>query len=523
MTPKELLEYAVIGDFLGDIVPPADMRELAGRHGVCAEDFGNPDLAKAFEIAMAYSGNTHETLLGEFHANGVPQPLVEEAIRHSAATMMDCETNLYNLRNTTINTQINKLIADASKYASDGVSRAYATIDVLKTYVDKAEARKKTTFGVRSAWDVFEDPGTDTCEANRLFAGGQDDWLAKEGCAVLVSTTGTGKSVLSMQMALFWAGGKTCFGVTPVRPLKIAVIQTEDSEKIVKRNFVSFRAACGWTDGEFREAMENVALVDIQGKTGRAFVDLLASVQRDGGYDLIVINPLQGVLGGIDIKNNAELSWFLREGLDGVLKGRRMNCPKCALLLVHHTNKPVQQANGGASVGSSQFLEYSCAGGAEISNWVRSVLVMLEQTGRNRKPGHFNLFAPKNGSWLGWTDSPGVNRPVRRIRRHDPELDGGGNLVYWYDADGAQFAAAPEPEKPKGPTDDDVLRLADEIKSLKRPPTMTEVRAISNKLFGKNISRGVLDILKADWKKYGLEIVKGDTLAEKLIVPCDNG
>ena len=52
---------------------------------------------------------------------------------------------------------------------------------------------------------------------------------------------------------------------------------------------------------------------------------------------------------------------------------------------------------------------------------------------------------------------------------------------------------------------------------------MTEVRAISNKLFGKNISRGVLDILKADWKKYGLEIVKGDTLAEKLIVPCDNG
>ena len=81
--------------------------------------------------------------------------------------------------------------------------------------------------------------------------------------------------------------------------------------------------------------------------------------------------------------------------------------------------------------------------------------------------------------------------------------------------------AAPEPEKPKGPTEADVQRLADEIKSLKRPPTMMEVRTISNKLFGKNISRAVLELLKADWKRYGLEVVKGDTLAERLIVPID--
>ena len=70
------------------------------------------------------------------------------------------------------------------------------------------------------------------------------------------------------------------------------------------------------------------------------------------------------------------------------------------------------------------------------------------------------------------------------FRRHDPQLDGGGNLVYWYDADDAQPAALPEPEKPKGPTDADVRRLADEIKSLKRPPTMTEVRDLAQKMFG---------------------------------------
>jgi hypothetical protein len=199
-----------------------------------------------------------------------------------------------------------------------------------------------------------------------------------------------------------------------------------------------------------------------------------------------------------------------------------MSCPKCAVLIVHHTNKPIQQANGGVSVGSSQFLEYSCAGGAEISNWVRSVLVMLEQTGRNRKPGHFNLFAPKNGSWIGWPERLD-SRPVWRIRRHDPELDGGGNLVYWHDAGSESAASAPEPEKPKGPTEADVQRLADEIKSLARPPTMTEARDLAAKIFGKYFSRDVFDLLKADWNRYGLQITKGDTLAQKLIVPLKNG
>ena len=102
---------------------------------------------------------------------------------------------------------------------------------------------------------------------------------------------------------------------------------------------------------------------------------------------------------------------------------------------------------------------------------------------------------------------------------HDPELDGGGNLVYRYDADSESAAPEPETEKPKGPTEADVQRLADEIKSLARPPTMTEARDQAQRMFGKTLSRGVFALLKADWNRYGLDLVKGDTLAEKLIVP----
>jgi hypothetical protein len=64
-------------------------------------------------------------------------------------------------------------------------------------------------------------------------------------------------------------------------------------------------------------------------------------------------------------------------------------------------------------------------------------------------------------------------------------------------------------------------RLADEIKSLKRPPTMMEVRTIAHKLFGKHFGSSVYDILKNDWNKYGLTVVKGDTLAQKLVVSLE--
>ena len=62
-------------------------------------------------------------------------------------------------------------------------------------------------------------------------------------------------------------------------------------------------------------------------------------------------------------------------------------------------------------------------------------------------------------------------------------------------------------------------RLADEIKSLKRPPTMTEVRALALKVFGKTNGSSVYELLRTDWNRYGLDLVKGDTLAQKLVVP----
>jgi hypothetical protein len=41
------------------------------------------------------------------------------------------------------------------------------------------------------------------------------------------------------------------------------------------------------------------------------------------------------------------------------------------------------------------------------------------------------------------------------------------------------------------------------------------------KLHGRYAGRPVLGLLKADWKKSGPDVVKGDALAQKLIVPIE--
>ena len=48
---------------------------------------------------------------------------------------------------------------------------------------------------------------------------------------------------------------------------------------------------------------------------------------------------------------------------------------------------------------------------------------------------------------------------------------------------------------------------------------MTEVRALALKVFGKTNGSSVYELLRTDWNRYGLDLVKGDTLAQKLVVP----
>jgi RecA-family ATPase len=54
-------------------------------------------------------------------------------------------------------------------------------------------------------------------------------WVERGTFATLIGSSGIGKSVAAMQIAIQAAAGLPVFGIPPVRPLNVMVIQSEDS------------------------------------------------------------------------------------------------------------------------------------------------------------------------------------------------------------------------------------------------------------------------------------------------------
>ncbi len=519
MTANERLQYAVVGDFLMGAVPMRDVRDIVNLYGLESRHFTNAALGAAFETAMAFDGDDRTNLVHELAAK-ISIEECEKAVDGAALGLLDCEQHVRRLVDDWVAERILSIPQEARRAFAGVKASPQALAAFCHEMIDDAMPRGRGArpAGVMSAKEFVDsyDPAEE--EKKRLFAGDQGRWLAKEGALVLASTAGAGKSVLAMQMGLSWACGRPWLGITPVRPLKVGVFQTEDDNATMHQNIMDCRNAGQWSDLDFDLAVGNFDLCDTFGLAGDAFISRLAEVHRANKYDLVIINPLQGVCAGTDIAKNAELTKFLREGLDSVIKGRRYGCQPCGLVLVHHTNKPTMTPRG-YGVASPQFLEYAGAGGAEIANWMRAMLLVLEDTGKDAKPGHYSIIAAKKGDWLGWP-TPVGKRPMKRIRHHDPAVDGGGRLMYWHEVDDAPTAAT---AATISPTEADSAALAAAIAKEPRPPTLTETRQLARRLFGKIRAAAAYDMVMNDLGSFGLELRPGATPAQKLVCPVSSG
>ena len=193
-------------------------------------------------------------------------------------------------------------------------------------------------------------------EINKVLADEDNDnlifkpvWLKKGIAAMISAPSGVGKSTLSMQLAYSWALGRGMFGLNPVRPLRIGVLESEDDEDemlmfrdSMKRGYMKF---CGWTEEEVKAAENRIYSIPTKGKTGKEFVDLLKraqlkAIKRDNApYDLIIINPLMGFT-GFDLSDNSKMLAFTRDWLDPVIKGMDPELPvRTALLIINHLTK----------------------------------------------------------------------------------------------------------------------------------------------------------------------------------------
>ena len=280
---------------------------------------------------------------------------------------------------------------------------------------------------------------------NVLFSG---NWLGRGGGLLITASSGVGKSSLIVQSLLTWSLGKE-FLARPNngRRLKCALVQSEDSQRDlqeIRDGMIRGFTTNGWTNDEVKDAVELMHIWNCVGKVGKDFCDWLRAQQDNDPADIIAVNPIQGFFGG-DISKQEDVSRFLREGLDPILKGEYGTMP-CAAVLVQHTPKITATKDGNdAEVGN--YGEYLGAGSHEWTDWTRANLVFLKHKGSS---DFFDLQAAKRGKRLGWI-GPDGHPTIRKLLAHST------GYIYWrivtdpQELEAAGVKAKPKDEKPPKP------------------------------------------------------------------------
>ena len=361
---------------------------------------------------------------------------------------------------------------------------------------DLVAPRRRSLSGALIPLGQFPDPIPEDRNPAALFKNG---WLRKGGGAFLIAPSGVGKSVLTVQAAICWALGKPFFGICPVRPLKIVVIQAEDDREEVAEFRNSVRHGLT-TDFDFDDYDIRIALgtedpstarvlfYKAVGKVGDAFVeelDILLETHPD--VDLVIVNPFQSYFGG-DCGRNAELSRFFRTQLDPVIKDAEdLGRDRAGIMFIHHTNKPPNDKDLRAEWGNDEFAQYIGAGGAEIVNWARAILSLMP----SGVPGVFRYICGKRWQRLDWVGLDG--KPCRqKLIRHAEN-----GCIYWRDATPEDVKAVEEtyrkPAKNKPPVNEERFSVTSILSYVDAHP------GLSGRKYREEIS-GVLECSEATVK-----------------------
>lgn len=216
---------------------------------------------------------------------------------------------------------------------------------------------------------------------NRYFVRGD--------AGVVVGTSGTGKSSISIQMAVTWALGLPFFKIPPNGKLRSLIIQAEDSEGDIAEVVNGMAAGLNLTPEQIKSVNENVLVVTERTRRGNEFLARLRHLVEEYKPDLVWINPLQSFMSG-DLTKGEDLGKFLREGLNSI-----NTPPRFGIIVVHHTTKPPAEK----VERSWSEVMYDMAGGAEIINWARFIMSLRA----DENQGEFRLVLAKRGRRAGVT------------------------------------------------------------------------------------------------------------------------
>ena len=218
---------------------------------------------------------------------------------------------------------------------------------------------------------------------------GHNRYLGRGDQCLIVSSSGMGKSSLSMIWACHLALGRDFLGIATKRPSKSVIFQAEDSDGDMGELWFSVKTTMKLTGEEVELVRKNVIVIRDKVNRGVAFISSMRAICAKVKPDFVWLNPLHS-FAGCKIEDATEIGQFLRQGLN---KANRDD--QWCYMIIHHTPKPMT----GKAVADKKWHEfmYDAAGSAELVNWARAVITL--------KPtdveGEFNLVLAKRGKRAG--------------------------------------------------------------------------------------------------------------------------
>jgi len=226
-------------------------------------------------------------------------------------------------------------------------------------------------------------------------------YLCKGGGLLLVGATGLGKSSLTMQLAIKWALGQSCFGLEPAKPIKSLIIQAENDEGDLGEMKDGVFNGVNLSEEDQARAADNIHIYSENEKVGiELFEQTITPLLNDVKPDLLWIDPALSYIGG-DMNSQEAVGKFLRNQLNPVLTKHQ-----CGGVVIHHTNKPIVFNPSQPSFDPA----YLGAGSAEWANWARAVLALRKTDVENL----FELIAAKRGTRLKWKSADGESLAFKR-------------------------------------------------------------------------------------------------------------
>lgn len=297
--------------------------------------------------------------------------------------------------------QARQLIYIAKDITAKALSGAFKPAELAASFQAQAKALLEASTGQSTtqrmsledlmAFDRHNDP-------NNLIG---NRWLCKGGSLLFSAQAGCGKSTLVTSMLVNWSLGKPLWGIKPVKPLRIVLLQSENDQGDLGEQWQDILKDQWLTEVERQQLFENVFIYREAVKTGEAFGQLIEDLVKTHSADLLVVDPLLGFSGG-DVSKQEFCSHFLRHILQPCLMRTG-----CALVAVHHQNKPPKKGEGNVQ------STYDFTGSSELANWFRATAILRRE---DQELPHFIFKLGKRGGRAGMRDGQGMFTESLRIR-----------------------------------------------------------------------------------------------------------